>query len=78
VGSELALIGLDVVGRIRELLEDGVADGTFRPLEPDRAVTLIGQQIYGAMSVRAADALPRPRDEAATEICDFVLHGLAA
>ncbi len=77
VGSELALIGLDMVGRIRELLDDGVADGTFRPLDPDRAVILIGQQIYGAMSVRAADALPRPRDEAAAEICDFVLPGLA-
>ena len=77
VGSELALIGLDVVGRLRDLLEDGMADGVFGPLDPDRAVTLLGQQIYGAMSVRAADALPRPREESAAEICDFVLHGLA-
>ncbi|HXQ59161.1 MAG TPA: TetR/AcrR family transcriptional regulator [Acidimicrobiales bacterium] len=76
VGSELAMIGLDVVGRIRELFDEGVASGAFRSIDPDRAVTLIGQQIYGAMSVRAADALPRPGDEAATEICDFVLRGL--
>ena len=52
------MIGLDVVGRIRELFEEGVAAGVFRPIDPDRAVTLIGQQIYGAMSVRAADPLP--------------------
>jgi len=77
VGSELAMIGLDVVARLRDILEEGVADGAFRPLDPDRAVTLIGQQIYGAMSIRAADALPRPRHEVAAEICDFVLRGLA-
>jgi AcrR family transcriptional regulator len=77
IGSELSLIGLDMVGRITELFEEGVGSGAFRPLDPDRAVTLIGQQIYGAMSVRAADPLPRPRDEAAAEISDFVLRGLA-
>jgi AcrR family transcriptional regulator len=77
VGSALSLVGLDVVERTRELFEDGVASGVFRPLDVDRAVTLIGQQIYGAMSVRAADPLPRPRHEAAAEIGDFVLRGLA-
>jgi AcrR family transcriptional regulator len=77
VGSALSLVGLDVVERTRELFEDGVTSGAFRPLDVDRAVTLIGQQIYGAMSVRAADPLPRPREEAAAEISDFVLRGLA-
>jgi AcrR family transcriptional regulator len=78
VGSELALIGMDVVGRIRTLVDEGVSAGVFRPLDPDRAVTLIGQQIYGAMSVRAGDPCPPPRDQAAAEICDFMLHGLTA
>jgi AcrR family transcriptional regulator len=77
VDSELSLIGLDVAGRIRDLYEDGVASGEFRALDPDRAVTLIGQQIYGAMSVRAADPLPRPRETTAAEIADFLLRGLA-
>jgi AcrR family transcriptional regulator len=77
VDSALSLVGLDVVERTRELFDDGVAGGVFRPLDPDRAVALIGQQIYGAMSVRAADPLPLPRQEAATEISEFVLRGLA-
>ncbi|HVC68761.1 MAG TPA: TetR/AcrR family transcriptional regulator [Acidimicrobiales bacterium] len=77
VGSELAMIGLDVVGRVRELVDEGVASGAFRRIDPDRAVTLIGQQIYGAMSVRAADPVPPARINAATEICDFVQRGLA-
>jgi AcrR family transcriptional regulator len=77
VDSELSLIGLDVAGRIRDLYEDGVGSGEFRAMDPDRAVTLIGQQIYGAMSVRAADPLPHPRDAAAAEIADFLLRGLA-
>lgn len=77
VGSELSMIGLDMVERIRELVDEGVTSGAFRALDTDRAVTLIGQQIYGAMSVRAADPLPRPRHEAAAEISDFILRGLA-
>ena len=76
VGSELALIGLNVAGMLSELIEDGIVAGTFRPIDSDLAITLIGQQIYGAMSVRAAELTPRPRQEVAAEICDFVLRGL--
>ena len=61
-----------------ELFEDGVASGLFRPMDSDLAITLIGQQIYGAMSVRAAEPLPRPRHEVAAEICNFIVHGLGA
>ncbi len=56
------MIGLDVVGLISGLFRKGVASGVFRSFDPDRAITLIGQQIYGAMSVRAADPLPRARE----------------
>jgi hypothetical protein len=53
-----------------------VESGIFRAIDPDRAIDLIGQQIYGAMSVRAAEPLPRPASVAAAEICEFLLRGL--
>ncbi len=58
VGTELALIGLNIARLITDLYVDGVASGVFREMDPDQAVGLIGQQIYGAMSVRAAEPLP--------------------
>ena len=67
-----------MAGLLTELFEDGVASGLFRPMDSDLAITLIGQQIYGAMSVRAAEPLPRPRQEVAAEICDFIVRGLEA
>jgi AcrR family transcriptional regulator len=78
VGAELALIGLDIARLIRDLVVEGVTRGDFRPLDPDLAISLIGQQIYGAMAVRAAEPLPRPRHEAAADTVRFILHGLAA
>jgi AcrR family transcriptional regulator len=78
VGTELALIGLNVARLISDLYVDGVESGIFRAIDPDRAIDLIGQQIYGAMSVRAAEPLPRPASEAAAEICEFLLRGLGA
>jgi AcrR family transcriptional regulator len=52
VGSELALIGLNIARLMRDLFIDGVSSGTFGDTDPDMAVNLIGQQIYGAMAVR--------------------------
>jgi len=78
VGAELALIGLDIARLIRDLVVEGVTRGDFRPLDPDLAISLIGQQIYGAMAVRAAEPLPPPRHEAAADTVRFILHGLAA
>ncbi len=77
VGAELALISLDIARLLRDLFDEGVAAGQFRRLDPDRAVALIGQQIYGAIAVRAAEPVPPPRHEAAADIVDFVVHGLA-
>jgi AcrR family transcriptional regulator len=78
VGSELALIGLEIAGMIDNLYLEGVSSGLFRPMEPDRATSLIGQQIYGAMSVRASELIPIPRADAAAEVTEFILRGLSA
>ena len=77
VGGALMMIGLDMIRVLEELVVAGTAAGDFRPdLDPDRAVVLVGQQIYGALSVRAGEPGPIPAGRAADEICDFVRRGL--
>jgi AcrR family transcriptional regulator len=78
VGTELALIGLNIARLIRDLYVDGVSSGAFAPMDPDQAVNLIGQQIYGAIAVRAGEAFPETAAVAAARTCAFVLHGLGA
>jgi AcrR family transcriptional regulator len=77
VGTELASIGLNIARLLRDLYVDGVSSGTFRDIDPDMAVNLVGQQIYGAMAVRAGEVFPQPASAAADTICTFILHGLA-
>jgi AcrR family transcriptional regulator len=77
LGAELNLIGLDIAGLIHDVIEQGTASGAFRLLDPDKATTFVGQQLYGAMSVRAGEPDPAPLEEAADELCTFLLHGLA-
>ncbi len=77
VGGALMLIGLDMIRVLEEVVLAGVAAGVFRrDLDPGRAVVLIGQQIYGALSVRAGEPDPIPAAEAAEEICDLLRRGL--
>ena len=78
VGAELTLISLDIARLLHDLVVDGVARGEFRPIDPNLAISLVGQQIYGAMAVRAGEPAPRPSDEAAADTARFILHGLAA
>jgi AcrR family transcriptional regulator len=76
VGGALMVIGLDMIRVLDELVIAGIEAGDFRTdLDPDRAVVLIGQQIYGALSVRAGEPDPIPATQAADEICDFVRRG---
>jgi TetR/AcrR family fatty acid metabolism transcriptional regulator len=77
VGGTLMMIGLDMMRLLEDVIASGIDAGVFRPdLERERAVLLIGQQIYGALSVRAGDPDPVPVGRASTEICDFVHRGL--
>jgi TetR/AcrR family fatty acid metabolism transcriptional regulator len=78
VGTELAQIGLNIARLISDLYVEGVATGTFRDIDPDQATALIGQQIYGAMSVRAGEPLPEPAAAVAATTCAFILRGLGA
>jgi len=77
VRGVLMMIGLDMIRVLEELVVAGMAAGDFRSdLDADRAVVLVGQQIYGALSVRAGEPEPIPAAQAADEICDFVRRGL--
>ncbi|HUY67544.1 MAG TPA: TetR/AcrR family transcriptional regulator [Acidimicrobiales bacterium] len=78
VGTELAQIGLNIARLISDLYVEGVAVGTFRDIDSDQATALIGQQIYGAMSVRAGEPLPEPAAVVAAATCAFILRGLGA
>jgi AcrR family transcriptional regulator len=77
VGGALMMIGLDMIRVLEEIVVAGAAAGDFRAgLDRERAVVLVGQQIYGALSVRAGEPDPVPAVLAAEEICDFVRRGL--
>lgn len=77
VGGALMMIGLDMIRVLEELFVAGVATGDFRgDVDPERAVVLVGQQIYGALSIRAGEPDPIPAEQAAEEICRFVCSGL--
>jgi AcrR family transcriptional regulator len=77
VGGALMMIGLDMMRLLDDIVQSGMDAGLFRAdLQRDRAVVLIGQQIYGALSARAGEAQPVPVNQASDEICGFVLRGL--
>lgn len=78
VDAELATIGLDMARLLEEVVGHGVDGGVFAACDPARAANFIGQQVYGAMSVRAGDPAPLPLDDAVDEICSFLLQGLRA
>lgn len=78
VDAELATIALDMARLLEDLVGQGILEGAFGTAEPERAARFIGQQLFGAMSVRAGDPAPLPVDEATDEICGFLLGGLRA
>jgi AcrR family transcriptional regulator len=77
VGGALMWIGLDVIRLLEEIVSSAMDDGVFRAdLDKDRAVVLMGQQIYGVLSVRAGEPDPVPASQATDEICAFMQRGL--
>ena len=76
VDAELATIGLDMARLLEDVVRDGIEAGAFAHAEPARVANFVGQQVYGAMSVRAGDPAPMPLEEAADEMCGFLLDGL--
>jgi TetR/AcrR family fatty acid metabolism transcriptional regulator len=79
VGAALMMIGLDMIRLLEDVVDAAIVAGVFRAgLDRDRAVVLIGQQIYGALSVRAGEPDSVPAAQAADEICDFIHRGFGA
>lgn len=76
VDAELATIGLDMARLLEDVVRQGRDSGRFAGYDPARAANFIGQQVYGAMSVRAGEPAPLPLDEAVDELCGFLLDGL--
>jgi AcrR family transcriptional regulator len=73
VGAELDLIGLDIAGLIREVVEQGTLSGVFRLVDPDKATTFVGQQLYGARSVRAGGPSGATCEEGADDdLCSVI------
>ena len=76
IDAELATIGLDMARLLEDVAGQGVAQGVFGSADPARVANFVGQQVYGAMSVRAGDPAPLPLDDAVDELCGFLLDGL--
>lgn len=78
VGAELSHIGLEMAVVLQDLITAGVSAGVFRPVDPARGAALVGQQLFGAMSVRAGDPAPDPLAVSVAEVTEFLRRGLGA
>jgi TetR/AcrR family transcriptional regulator, fatty acid metabolism regulator protein len=78
VDAQLSSIALHLAQHLMDIVDDGIRDGSFHKIDPERAATLIGQQLLGALMVRAGEPSSLPRDGASAEIAEFLLTGLAA
>jgi len=78
VAKQLSLIGLEMSAMLIDIIDEGTRRGTWSVTAPERVAVLIGQQIYGALAVRAGEADPESSEVAAEELSRFVISGLRA
>ncbi len=76
MAANLAVIGTEMEAALVDLLTAGAADGSWRAPDPAELSILVGQQIFGALLVRAADPHPPPADRAADILATYVTFGL--
>ena len=78
VDVELGIIGAEVANQLTEILVDGQKHGLWKITNIEQSVTLLGQQIYGALLVRASQHAPLDAGESARHLVEFCCGGLAA
>ena len=76
VSEFLAAIAQEIASTLLEILEAGRRQGSWAAPELEQRSNLIGQQLFGALLVRATDPTPASAADAALELVDFVTFGL--
>ena len=78
VDVELGIIGAEVANQLTEIVVDGQKHGLWKISNIEQSVTLLGQQIYGALLVRASQHAPLDAGESARHLVEFCCGGLTA
>ena len=76
VTAQLAGIGTEISDIVEGILRDGRAQLGWTVDDPGQVSSLIGQQIYGALAVRAMEVAPLSPAEIAESITGFLINGL--
>jgi TetR/AcrR family fatty acid metabolism transcriptional regulator len=76
VTLQLAGIGVEISSLVETILVDGVARLDWTVEDPAQTASLIGQQIYGALAVRAMEVAPLNPMTVAEAITGFLVDGL--
>jgi AcrR family transcriptional regulator len=76
IQSKVRTIQAAAIGDLAQVVDQGIAEGTFRPLDATRAAELMFGAIRMAAERRLDDEQSWPINELTTELLDFLLHGL--
>ena len=64
------------VDLLEGFLDQGMADGSIRPVRPRQVARILVEAVRGIVIERLREASPRPVDEDATALVDVVLNGI--